>query len=100
MNMKPVFFALAGIAVFSAQASATGRYTCKPSDRATWKSIDQLKAKMTKDGWKVRFVKEDGGCYEAYGTTPDGKRVEAYFHPITLEKLFVAQRGRVLFEKK
>ena len=41
-----------------------------------------------------------GGCYEVYGTTPEGDRVEAYFHPVTLEKLYVARRGEVLFRKK
>jgi hypothetical protein len=51
-------------------------------------------------GWKVRKIKEGGGCYEVYGTTPEGKRVEAYFDPVTLEKLLVAQRGTILFEKK
>lgn len=88
------------LAVFTAPASATGLYTCKSGDRATWKSIEQLKAKMLRDGWKVRFVKEDGGCYEAYGTSPEGQRVEAYFHPVTLEKLLVARRGQILFKKK
>lgn len=54
---------------------------------------------MVADGWAVRHIKEDGGCYEAYGTTPGGQRVEAYFHPVTLEKLLVARRGEILFEK-
>lgn len=81
-------------------ASATGIYTCKSGDRASWKSIADLKKKMIADGWQVRHIKEDGGCYEAYGTTPDGQRVEAYFHPVTLEKMLVAQRGQILFRKK
>jgi len=34
-----------------------------------------------------------------YGTTPEGERVEAYFHPATFEKLYVEQRGKVLFRK-
>jgi hypothetical protein len=34
-----------------------------------------------------------------YGTTPEGDRVEAYFHPVTLEKLYVGRRGEVLFRK-
>ena len=44
--------------------------------------------------------RRSGGCYEVYGTTPEGDRVEAYFHPVTLEKLYVARRGEVLFRKK
>ena len=54
---------------------------------------------MLADGWQVRRIKEDGGCYEAYGTTPEGDRVEAYFDPVTLEVLLIARRGQVLFRK-
>ena len=90
---------LAVMLAATAPATATGLYTCDSGDRSAWKSIDQLKAKMTAEGWEVRRVKEDGGCYEAYGTTPDGQRVEAYFHPVTLEKHLVARRGKILFRK-
>ena len=58
-----------------------------------------LKQKMISEGWEVRKSKVDGGCFEVYGTPPEGDRVEAYFAPVTLEKLFVHQRGIVLFQK-
>ena len=58
-----------------------------------------LTEKLVKEGWTVRKAKVDGGCYEVYGATPEGVRVEAYFHPVTLEKLYVAKRGQVLFRK-
>jgi hypothetical protein len=48
----------------------------------------------------VRKSKVDGGCYEVYGTDPQGNRVEAYFHPVSFEKLLVSRRGQVLFRKK
>lgn len=90
----------AAIAItLSAPGHATGRYTCEATDRTQWKTPEQLEASMVAAGWKVRRIKEDGGCYEAYGTTPEGQRVEAYFHPVTLEKLLVARRGEILFEK-
>ncbi|AWI59573.1 PepSY domain-containing protein [Sinorhizobium fredii] len=59
-----------------------------------------LEAQMKREGWSVRRIKEDGGCYEAYDTTPEGQRVEAYFHPVTLEKLLVSRRGEILFRKE
>ncbi|HMS19283.1 PepSY domain-containing protein [uncultured Sphingorhabdus sp.] len=83
----------------SAPASATGAIKCKAGPQAGWKSQDVLKAKLVKEGWTVRKSKVDGGCYEVYGTTPEGDRVEAYFHPVSLEKLYVARRGEVLFRK-
>lgn len=90
----------AAIAVPLSMANATGRMTCEVVERAKWLSEDALTKKLSADGWKVRFMKEDGGCWEVYGTTPDGKRVEAYFHPATGEKLLVAQRGKILFRAK
>lgn len=83
-------------------ANATGRLTCEEVERSKWLTEDALTKKLTAEGWKIRFMKEDGGCWEVYGTTPDGQRVEAYFHPSTGEKLLVGQRGKILFraEKK
>jgi len=92
-------------AIFFLQATifpviATGLMTCESGDESGWKTMDQLESKMKEDGWTVRRIKEDGGCYEAYGTSPDGKRVEAYFDPVTLDLLLMAQRGQVLFRKE
>jgi hypothetical protein len=89
----------ASMALVSVPASATGAIKCKAGPVASWKSQDVLKAQLAKEGWTVRKSKVDGGCYEVYGTTPEGDRVEAYFHPVTLEKLYVARRGEVLFRK-
>jgi len=91
--------ALAAVAP-AAPAQATGRMTCNSGPQSGWKSMDALKAQLTKDGWQVRNAKVDGGCYEVYGTDPEGNRVEAYFDPLTFEKLLVSRRGEVLFRKK
>jgi hypothetical protein len=93
---------LAGAAAISfaaTPASATGAVKCKAGPVSGWKTQDVLKAKLVKEGWTVRKSKVDGGCYEVYGTTPEGDKVEAYFHPVSLEKLYVARRGEVLFRK-
>ena len=81
-------------------ALATGKMTCNAGPQKTWRSQDALKASLVKQGWQVRKSKVDGGCYEVYGTDPQGNRVEAYFHPVSLEKLLVSRRGQVLFRKK
>lgn len=88
------------LAILVSPATATGLYTCDSGDRSGWKSTSELEEKMTADGWQVRRIKEDGGCYEAYGTSPEGQRVEAYYHPETLELLLIARRGQILFEKQ
>lgn len=80
-----------------ASANATGLLTCEPVEPANWITQEDLTQKLTNSGWSVRFIKEDGGCWEVYGTDEEGRRVEGYFHPETGEKLLVAQRGRILF---
>jgi hypothetical protein len=78
-------------------AHATGLYRCEPTDRAQWLTQAELTTQLENLGWSVRRMKEDGGCWEVYGTTPEGQRVEGYFHPTTGVAQLIAQRGRILF---
>lgn len=95
-----VTVALTALALAATPAAATGVTKCNAGPASGWKAKAALEAKLIKEGWKVRKAKPDGGCYEVYGTTPEGEKVEAYFHPISLEKLYVARRGKVLFRAK
>lgn len=97
MTLK-LTLALAALAM-ATPAFATGKMTCKVA-AADMKPQAELVASLTKAGWTVTKAKPDGGCYEVYGTTPEGDRVEAYFDPATFEKLYVSQRGKVLFQKQ
>lgn len=81
-------------------ATGTGLMTCEAVERGKWLTRAALTKKLEADGWSVRRMKEDGGCWEVYATTPEGQRVEAYFHPATGKKLLVSQRGRILFRAK
>lgn len=83
----------------AAPAAATGKMTCN-APQAKWKSMAALQQNLKRQGWQVRKAKVDGGCYEVYGTDPKGNRVEAYFHPVTFEKLLVSRRGEILYRKK
>jgi len=87
------------VVLFSGTANATGRMTCDSGDKSNWKTESQLIDKITAEGWTVRKVKVDGGCYEVYGQDPQDRRVEAYFDPLTLENLLIARRGKILFKK-
>lgn len=80
----------------AAPAAATGKMTCDAPQKS-WKSLPALEAKLKKDGWQVRKSKVDGGCYEVYGTDPQGRRVEAYFHPVSFKLLLSSRRGEVLY---
>lgn len=89
--------ACAMTALAATPAMATGRMTCNAGPQSAWKTQEQLVQELTRQGWQVRRTKIDGGCYEVYGTTPQGDRVEAYFHPVTLQQLLVSRRGEVIY---
>jgi hypothetical protein len=99
MKLLPYLLA-AGVALSASPALATGKMSCNAGPQKGWKSQAVLQNTLKKQGWKVSKSKVDGGCYEVYGTDPKGNKVEAYFHPVTLEKLLVSRRGEVLFKKK
>lgn len=84
----------------NAKVFGTGLMSCDAGPRDSWGSKQALRSKLTAEGWVVRKIKVDAGCYEVYGTTPDKKRVEAYFDPVRFEKLLVARRGEILFRRQ
>ncbi len=97
-RILPIAAALS-MALAASPAAATGKMTCKAPQKQ-WKSMAKLQSQLTKQGWQVRKAKVDGGCYEVYGTDPQGNRVEAYFHPVSFKKLLVSRRGEVLYRAK
>ena len=100
MKYLPHIAIAAAALAASSPALATGKMTCNAGPQDKWKTQKVLQQTLVKQGWQVRKSKVDGGCYEVYGTDPQGNRVEAYFHPVTLEKLLVSRRGEVHFKKK
>lgn len=48
---------------------------------------EALQALLEKDGWSIRQIKDEGGCYEVYAMKADGTRMEKLFDPATLEML-------------
>lgn len=86
--MKPVFLTTV-VAVVALSipgiALATGLATCDSGPEHTWQSREELERRLVAQGWEVRQIKVDGGCYEVYALDAEGNRVEAYFHPETLD---------------
>ena len=89
--MKPVMIAAASAGLLTVAmafpAEATGLTSCNSGPESGWKSQDALTKQLTSQGWQVRRVKVDGGCYEVYALDNKGARVEAYFHPVTFENV-------------
>jgi hypothetical protein len=90
MKLNAVLIAVGLIAC--APAHATGLATCDSGPKETWQPVEKLEKMLIEKGWKVRRIKEDGGCYEVYALDEKGQRVEAYFHPKTLAPVPTKQR--------
>ena len=80
-NLKISFIATA---VVLAAGSAFASDYCNAS-KSGWQPKEALQQKLEDDGWQVRKIETDDGCYEAYAINAEGQRVEAYFDPGTLE---------------
>lgn len=55
--------------------------------KGEWQAAQELQAKLEAQGWKIQRLKTDDGCYEVYATDANGKKIEAYFNPKTLEMI-------------
>jgi hypothetical protein len=82
-GVRAVAFAAALLATTAVHA--TGRATCDSGPPSGWQPIAKLEKVLADAKWQVRRIKVDGGCYEVYGFNEKGERVEAYFHPVTLQ---------------
>jgi hypothetical protein len=82
-----LYTSIAAALVASVPGFATGLATCDSGPQDTWQPQAKLEEQLKKRGWTVRRIKIDGGCYEVYALNEKGERVEAYFHPRTLESV-------------
>lgn len=81
-RLAPLVLALAAGSAF-----AHGDVRCPKSPKAEWRPHTELQEKLVKQGWAVRRMEKTDTCYEVYGKDPQGKRVEAFFDPKTLERV-------------
>lgn len=52
---------------------------------ADWQPRDAVQALADQNGWKVRRIKIDDGCYEVDGRDAKGRKIEVTIHPATLQ---------------
>ncbi len=65
------------------QAMASGDHCTVP--KAEWQPREALEAKLKADGWDVRKIKIEDGCYEVYGIDATGAKQEVLIDPKTFE---------------
>lgn len=83
--------------IATSAAHADGAVRCDAGPREAWKPIAELRKKAWMEGWTVQKAEIEGDCYEVYARTEGGQAIEAFFHPVTLQKLVVYRRGREIF---
>lgn len=75
-------FALGTLTAGTALASES--HSCNVP-MAQWQPREALQSMLEGKGWKVRRIKTEDGCYEAYAINNNGERVQAVFDPKTFE---------------
>ena len=76
------FLSFFGVMALTSHANAGPTCTTKP--QREWLPEAEMKAKISASGYAIDVFKTTKGkCYEIYGRTAKGRRVEVYYHPIT-----------------
>ena len=91
-----LFSALTILAVAVAVAAASPAFAegkCATGPKSKWQPKSALEQQLQADGYKVRQIKVEGGCYEVYATDKAGKRANMAYNAETLEKLDNAEAG-------
>jgi hypothetical protein len=74
-------------AFLASSAWAHGDVKCTTLPKSQWKPHTELQEKLAKEGWQIRRMEVTTSCYEVYAKDPKGKRVEAFFNPVTFERV-------------
>lgn len=88
------------LTMLSMPAHADVDVHCKGGPQANWTPLSALSKKAWQEGWTVVKAQVEGDCYELYARTDTGQAVEAFYHPVTLQKLIVFRRGKEVFRAK
>lgn len=88
--MKPVINRMIApllLALAAGGAWAHGEPKCTTRPESEWKPHTELEKKLVAEGWVIRRMEKTTSCYEVYAKDPKGKRVEAFFDPVTLARV-------------
>ena len=89
MRMSPTIVAV--LAALSAAPALADRDCFVPM--ADWQPREAVARMAAENGWTVRRIKIDDGCYEIDGRDAQGRRVEVTVHPATLQVIDLEHEG-------
>lgn len=81
--MKKTLTILGFLAVFPAGVAMADDDCFVPM--ADWQPRHAVAQLAAENGWTVRRIKIDDGCYEINGQDAEGRQIEVTLHPATLE---------------
>ena len=82
--LAPALIVSAMAITMAMAAPAWSKEICSVA-KSQWQPQSTLVRKLEGQGWKIRNMKVDSGCYEVYGTDGNGKVRETHFNPATLQ---------------
>ncbi|MBN2905495.1 MAG: PepSY domain-containing protein [Rhodobacteraceae bacterium] len=86
--MKKILTMLACFTGLSAGAALADQDDCFVP-MADWQPRETVAQLAAQNGWSVRRIKIDDGCYEIDGRDAQGRRIEVTVHPQTLQVIAV-----------
>ncbi len=89
MATKSIILAVALVtgAAFTAPAFADNDDNCKPATNGPWLPVEEARTALEAQGYQVRKIESEDGCYEVYATAKGGERVKLFLDPTTLKVL-------------
>jgi hypothetical protein len=79
---------LAALTTTGFAGAALADTECTKEPKSKWKDQKAFEQSLKDQGYKIKVFKvTKGNCYEIYGWSKDGKKVEIYFNPVTGEKV-------------
>ena len=67
--------------------------SCSKAPSSKFQPKTTLEEKLKAEGFTVRQIKLEGGCYEVYAVDKDKKKVNTAYNAETLEKVANAEAG-------
>ncbi|ALI56576.1 PepSY domain-containing protein [Celeribacter marinus] len=81
--MKKTLIIISVLAVFPASCALADDDCFVPM--ADWEPRESITLLAEENGWTVRRIKIDDGCYEIDGRDAEGRRIEVTVHPSNLQ---------------
>lgn len=80
--MRTTSLVICAALLMPALAQAAPKCTTEAKDK--WMSEAAMRSKAAEAGYeRIKTFRVSGECYEIYGYTKDGQKVEVYFNPVS-----------------